>query len=103
MAYSYTGIKQQPDFKIAQAKSRISNDNNSALATYLAIAQEEEHQGDGVIKPKDASVGKSIAETAGDVGLNVLTGLGKFFEGIIDFGASTWGVISQKDKEDMDT
>ncbi len=94
MAYTYTGT---PNQRIEQAKRRISNEESVAisptLSAYMQAAEEQKVQEAQNVK-SDASVGERIGDTLGDVAKNTLDGMLKAGEGLLDFGASTIGVIA---------
>lgn len=96
MSYNYTGT---PNQRLEQAQQRISADftaDNLLYHRYLREARAQEVQEQAVEAPKAETVSgwTRFGETLGDFSKSVFSGLEKAFEGLLDFGASTVGVIA---------
>lgn len=95
MAYTYTGT---PNQRIQQAQQRISSDGsvaiNPTLSAYMKAAEQAQQVQQTQQPQSDADVGERIGDTLGDVAKNTLDGMLKAGEGLLDFGASTVGVIA---------
>lgn len=98
MAYTYTGT---PNQRIEQAKRRISTESvdvNSTLSAYqnrvAEIQQQEQAQAQQQEYESNASGIVRFGDTLGEFFKDVVTGIEKAFEGIIDFGAGTIGTIA---------
>ena len=96
MSYNYTGT---PNQRLEQAQQRISADftaDNLLYHRYLREARAQETQAQVVEAPKPETVSgwTRFGETLGDFSKSVFSGLEKAFEGLLDFGASTVGVIA---------
>lgn len=95
MAYTYTGT---PNQRLQQAQRRIQNDEsvelNPTLSAYMQAAEQAKQQQEEVIQNSEANFGVRLGDTLGDVAKNTLDGMLKAGEGLLDFGASTIGVIA---------
>ncbi len=101
MAYTYTPTQQ-----IEVARNRISTNDavaETALSSMLAMAQGEQSTPQAVANPavetetetpEKANFFQRMIETSLDWFKSVTVGLGKAFEGVVDFGAGAVGTVA---------
>lgn len=101
MAYTYTPTQQ-----IEVARNRISTNDavaETALSSMLAMAQAEQTTPQAVANPtvetetetpEKANFFQRMIETSLDWFKSVTVGLGKAFEGVVDFGAGAVGTVA---------
>lgn len=101
MAYTYTPTQQ-----IEVARNRISTNDavaETALSSMLAMAQGEQSTPQAVANPtvetktetpETANFFQRMIETSLDWFKSVTVGLGKAFEGVVDFGAGAVGTVA---------